>query len=363
MIEARLVAALPAPLRTAGAGAPEVVGPPGRRVLLQRDDAELVAVRLDEAAVPGERVSFPAPWPRRYGTATVAPDLGLAVFAGTHALRAVDRTGAVRWEIRHGCWEDGCFGLHTSFEEYGGTDDHRRPNSGSAAFSSAGSLLWAHVRTEAGEEDWDDHAWEEWLLVDPADGRVLARTGLPTAAEASSHVPHPDPARMGLGIGEGQDGVPLYRGRWDGTAMTAVPVGDGECIPQAVSPSGERLLTVSHYQESLRMHRTADGSDTACLDADGAVPRHPAAPDRDAPRWDHRGGFLDEAHVLAGTAESDEPYGRPRHWLLSADPLAVLDEIGYPVPPSGAPTPLGNGTWTTLADPPHTLNVWRLPPA
>src|ERR1700754_461260 len=99
-VTVRLVATVAAPLDPASADAPQVLHWPGRRLLQQRGDTELAVRDLDD----GTEVRFPAPWPRRYGSATVSPTGDVAVFAGVHALRAVDSTGAVRWETRHGCW-------------------------------------------------------------------------------------------------------------------------------------------------------------------------------------------------------------------------------------------------------------------
>lgn len=143
---ARLVATLTAPLdrdRDA-AYAPSVLRWPDRRLLIQRGDFEAVAVDLDDPSAPQTR--FPAPWPRRFGTFTVAPGGDLAVFAGVHSVRAVDPAGAVRWEVRHGCWEGGCRILHASFEEYADSRSHLYADSGSAVFSADGSLVWAHIR-------------------------------------------------------------------------------------------------------------------------------------------------------------------------------------------------------------------------
>lgn len=108
---ARLVTTLAAPLDPAEADAPSVLRWPSRRLLVQRSDRELVACDLDELRSGTDEPTvtrFPAPWPRRFGTATVAPRRDLAVFAGVHALQAVDPAGAVRWEVRHGCWDCTC---------------------------------------------------------------------------------------------------------------------------------------------------------------------------------------------------------------------------------------------------------------
>ncbi|WP_406379587.1 hypothetical protein [Streptomyces sp. NBC_01618] len=169
-----------------------------------------------DAGDAAEAVRFPAPWPRRFGTANVSPDGGTAVFAGVHAVRCVDAAGATRWEVRHGCSSGECPLIHASFDEYAADDEHAYPDSGSAAVSADGKLVWAHVRgpfADDGEEADDD---ELWLVIDAADGRVLGRAATGTVASGSFHTPHPDPAQMGLSIGEGEEGSPALWGTGTG---------------------------------------------------------------------------------------------------------------------------------------------------
>ncbi|MFF5422296.1 hypothetical protein [Streptomyces misionensis] len=195
---ARLVTTFAAPLdrERDAADAPYLVrwpvprpgGASGRRLLVQRGDTELVVVAPDrtgvsdaadvpEAAdVPGSAhapaVRFPAPWPRNFGTFAVAPDAGLAVFAGVHAVRAVDPAGAVRWEIAHGCWEGSCRTLHTGFEEYATDTRHRYPDSGSAVFSRRWTNGWSSTPPTAGSSaGWTRRRWR------PA--RTTSRTRIP----------------------------------------------------------------------------------------------------------------------------------------------------------------------------------------
>lgn len=162
-----------------------------RRLLVQRGDTELIAVDPgDPDAAP---VRFPAPWPRGFGTCTVAPGGGLAVFAGVHAVRAVDPSGAVRWEVAHGCWEGSCRTLHTTYEEYAADRRHLYADSGSAVFSADGTLVWAHIRGPVAASGPDPEALDEWLVIDAADGRVLGRaeTGTVAAAPTMSRIPTP----------------------------------------------------------------------------------------------------------------------------------------------------------------------------
>ncbi|MFD3694606.1 hypothetical protein ACFWUZ_00320 [Streptomyces sp. NPDC058646] len=256
---ARLVATLTAPLPFSGADdAPSVLSRPGGWRLVQRGDTEVVvrdAARAGAAAPEPAEVRFPAPWPRRFGGYAVAPTGDLAVFAGPHALRAVDITGAVRWELWHRCWAVDRFG----------------------------------------DED-----------------RVLL----------------------------------------------------------AVSPSGGRLLTVTHDQDALTVHRAADGTGSG-PDADGwsvegelgadVLPGHPEAEPGDEDAcvfFDYEGGFVDEGTAVVGTVESDEESGAGRHWFVDLTGLRVTGEIAYPFPVSGLPRALGDGTWYTASAEDDALHVW-----
>ncbi|MEV0010379.1 hypothetical protein AB0M10_13140 [Streptomyces sp. NPDC051840] len=355
--QAGLVTTIAAPLEFSGAtDAPRVQGGAGRRLLVQRGDTELVVRALDPAEA--EEVRFPAPWPGRYGHHAVAPAGDLVVFAGLHALRAVDREGRTRWEVRHRCWA-GCAG-HQDFAEYAGERDHRYTGSGSAGFSSDGRLVWAHVRGSL--DDDRGRGADEWLVLDSGDGTVLARTATHTAAAGSGHVPHPDPALMGLTVGEGQDGAPLRWGRWDGRTLAVDDFGGQDLVLLAVSPTGGRLLTVTHDQDTLAVHRVADGTVEADLAAD-ALPAHPAseaeAEDCEAEAFfDYEGGFVDEDTVVAGTVESDEEFGEGRHWLVEASRMRPVDRIAYPFEVTGLPSGLGDGTWYTVSAAENALHIW-----
>ncbi|MEH0424460.1 hypothetical protein [Streptomyces sp. B21-083] len=213
--------------------APRLEWRAGTRLLIQRGDTELIVQNLEPSAT-AEAVRFPAPWPRRYGHCAVSPSGDLAVFAGLHALHAVDRRGKIRWEVRHRCWT-GCAG-HEAFTEYANERDHRYVGSGSAAFSADGTLVWVHIR---GPLTCDrGRGADEWLVIAAEDGTVLARAATHTAAAGSDHIPHPDPGQMGLTIGEGQDGSALRWGRWNGRTLAIDSFGYEDRFLLAVSPTG-----------------------------------------------------------------------------------------------------------------------------
>ena len=348
-------------------GGPIVQRWPHRRLVVIRADDELLAYDLDRltAGDGAPAARFPAPWPRRAGGLDAAsPTLDMAVFSGQHALHAVEPNGALRWRVRHACW--GCWSCHDSYEEYTDSDhEHRCHDDGSCWISADGSTVWAHVRTPLADDADPEKYDEEWLVLDAADGRVLGRASTDTAAAGSEHVPPPDPGQMGLQVGEGQDPMPLLWGRWDGTRLTVTRIGDDDDDRGLtdVSPDGTRFLTVAHLQGELAIHRLPDGAVTHEIAAYDRLPSHPQAPSdiEDEPFWDHHCGFLDEHTVIAGTSESDMEYGQPRHWLIEAQQGKILGQVEYPMPVSGTPTALGDGTWLTCGEDPFQLLLWSLP--
>ncbi|GGQ09293.1 hypothetical protein [Streptosporangium pseudovulgare] len=345
---ARLVATAAAPLDPASADGPQVLHWPGRRLLVQRGDTELAIRDLDGE---GLEVRFPAPWPRRYGSVAVSPTGDLAVFAGVHALRAVDSTGAVRWELRHGCWSAAvCAEAHASFSEYADDHHHGHADSGSAAFSSDGRLLWAHIRSHAGHD-----TNEEWLILDPADGTVLARAETMTVGSGSAHFPHPNPAYMGLTVGEGEEDSPVLWGHWDGARLTVRRF--VEEVLLAVSPSGECFLTTDPGQWSLYLHRAEDGLELRRLDAEEAVP--PPSGEDDRARWDYEAAFPYDDTAVVGTEHHTDAV--PRHWVVDPRTMGVRGRIVYPFPIAGSPRSAGEAAWYTVSRDQTTLHLWDLP--
>jgi hypothetical protein len=313
---------------------------PGGPLLVQRGDEELAVVRVDGAAPP---VLFPAPWPRGFGGAAVSPDGSLALFAGLHALRAVEPDGSTRWESGYDCWaEVVCRVRHASFAEYADDPGHRGADGGSAAFSSDGKLVWAHTRVDEGE-----HTGERWLVLDAADGRVLGGTDTGTFG-AGRHCRHPDPSRMGLSVGQGDQDSPALWGRWDGRTV-AVERFDEEVL-LAAGPSGERLLTVDTLQRTLRLRDAAGAAEPV------TSPPDPWVTDEERILWAPEAAFPAEDAIVAAT----ETTGEPCHWLVDAGTLAVRGPVGYPVPVSGLPRPAGPGTWFTASADLSAVHVWAL---
>lgn len=351
---ARLVATHAAALDPVSADAPNVLHWPGRRLLVQRGDTQLAVRVLDDEGKEVREVRFPAPWPRQYGSVTVSPLGEIAVFAGVHALRAVNTAGAILWEIRHGCWSAAvCEESHASFAEYADDYYHSTADQGSAAFSSDGKHLWAHVRKQT-ENHAEDEAEEEWLVINSADGTVAARADTMTVGSASFPFPHPDPAQMGLTVAEGEEESPVLWGRWDGTKLTVERYIEEVLLD--ISPSGEHFLSTDPGQWSLYLHRVADGEELRRLNAaDGVPPESTESDGRVC--WDYQAAFPYDNLAVAGT---DGYAGTPRHWLIDPGTLAVRGRIAYPIPVSGSPLPAGQGMWGTVSEDKAALYLWTL---
>lgn len=359
-IAARLVASIAAPLDSTSAEAPQVLHWPDRRLLVQRGDTEVVALDLDVPhAGRASEVRFPAPWPRHFGSVTVSPERDAAVFAGVHAVRSVEATGATRWEVRHGCWGGGCPLLHVSFGEYADDRDHLHADGGSVAVSADGRLVWAHVLGSSGSGGHTEDAPEQWVVLDAANGRILGGVETMTVASNSEHTSHPDPGWMGLSIGEGEEGSPVLWGRWDGQQLTTGQIGV-EQVLLAVSPAGRHLLTVDVGQWSLSLHQVENGSVLRELDAADTVPAHPGSTGEDRVYWDYDAAFVDEDTIVAGTSECDAPYGSVRHWLVDVHGMSLRGEISYPVPVSGPARAAGGGAWYTISKDGTSVDLWEL---
>lgn len=360
---ARLTATIAAPLGLSSADAPKVLHWPGRRLLVQRGDTELVTLDLSVAGEgPTPEVRFPAPWPRQFGTATVSPHQNAAVFAGVHEVRLVETTGATRWRVPHGCWAGLCSSpTDSGSPQHVDNTAHAHADSGSAAFSSDGEFLWAHIIGPLGDAPNPDvdEASELWVILDARSGRLLGRAETMTTASSSEHTPHPDPTQMGLSVGEGEEGSPLLWGRWNGQEMTTHRLGI-ERILLDVSPAGRRLLTVPVGQWSLALFDAQNGSTLRKLDAAGTVPNHPLSTGNSRVYWDYEGAFVDEDTIIAGTSECDASYGSVRHWVINADQMALSAEVDYPFPAWGPARSAGAGTWYTVSKDGATVHLWSL---
>ncbi|MEW1635178.1 hypothetical protein AB0469_13975 [Streptomyces sp. NPDC093801] len=320
----------------------------GARRALLGNGHELEVFDLD-GLFAGERAPgavFPLPWPGwEWGVPSVSPDGSFAVFSGQRAVRAVGAGGELLWEYRHACWGPELGHPHSGDEQ----EVCRGSEHGSCRVSDDGRLVWAHVVTGDGEDDWQ----ELWVVLDARDGRELARVPLDSAAEGSHHLSHPDGIHMGLSIGMGQDGVLLHWARWDGERLTEWDLNENlDRILIDVHPGHAGYLTVEHYGSDLELH-ALDGDVLASAEPEDGAAGAPAS-------WDYGCGFVDAGTVIASVPDDDEFPDLAGHWLLDARTLRKRGRVSYP---AGSATarhllPLGDGTWLTWDDGTQTLNRW-----
>ncbi|MEU9130996.1 hypothetical protein AB0D08_23340 [Kitasatospora sp. NPDC048540] len=338
-IGARLLATAVLPdARAVTGGHALTLGPGPRRAVLR--DGDLLAVYDLDRVFAGDTApesTVPNPWPGwSGGVHAVSPDGGLLVLCGQRSVRAVDRAGRLRWEYRHGCWGEGRH-RHEGPAPCPGRDN------GSCRVGVDGQTVWAHVLPDIDHGDPAVDSHEEWVVLGLADGRPLGRARIEGCTAGSYQIPHPDGGRMLLGIGQGQDGSPLYLGHWDGTGLTAHPLGDGFRVVSDVHPSGLAFLTAPHGSGDLLLHRFPDG---ATVMARGAL----------GEPWDLLAGFLDPYTVLTAAGRRSREDGE--HWLLDALTLRPLGPIAYPRPVRGHPRALGDGSWLTLDEDGGALHRW-----
>jgi hypothetical protein len=323
---------------------------PDRVVWFARTDTQIIAYDLDR--LPGGDVTasvFPAPWPRKVGRCTVSPDLSFAVFSGVHAVQAFDAGGGMRWQVRHSCWSGSCLEQHTAYQEYADDGHHRYPENGSARVSTGGKLVWAHVRgpLPGDEVRADRDSWlkgEQWLALDPASGRLLGRISTETYAGGSHQLPHPDPERMALNVGEGQDGSTTWVGRFVDGRLEGVLIGK-EAILIGVASSGRTLVTVDHgSRDELNLHRYEDGAVIATFAAGWLSKRD----DRATLLWDlHEIGAVDEHTVILSTSVEGDREKGVEHWLIDTDTAEVSGPVIYPGATPKLALGFGSGRWLT----------------
>jgi hypothetical protein len=59
-----------------------------------------------------------------------------------------------------------------------------------------GRTVSAHVPADVEHQDPATESYEEWVVLDIADGRVLGRVPTSTSSAGSHHIPHPDGEHM-----------------------------------------------------------------------------------------------------------------------------------------------------------------------
>jgi hypothetical protein len=282
---------------------------------------ELIVV--DEQLAELKRFPLPSTW---RGGHSVTPDLQLAAISQLDHVALIDADGREVWRRPHPAW------------------GNSESESGSCWVNTDGARIWATVPPDA------DHNADEWWVLDAITGDVLGVAPLECRAAGSHHVPHPDGVHVGLSVGEGQDAVQVYWGRWDGRPIVTRLDSHSRVLVD-VRPDGSQYLAMPHGEDrTVTVHAFPSGAvqasiDEADLSEDGD----------DADGFDFCGGYVTNELALISTLELR------RHLVLAADTLAFVDEVDYEHDAVlDVLTPTGRGAWLTGDYTTGHYQIWRL---
>ncbi len=262
--------------------------------------------------------------------AVVAPDGSCVVRCSQTAVECVGADGAERWRL--------------AFE----APAHSSVGWVDCEFSSDGAQVWVY-RPDAmlGRGDGGDR----WLVLDAADGRVLAEAPLPTVGQGARQVMHPDGRHVLLDVGEGQDGVQLFRGALVGDRLEVHEYPwDDRCLVD-VSPDGREFMTVGHGEDDAVFHAFPDGEELCSFGLERFVSEDEEEEEQITVAWS--GGYLNEETAVITLAGESGDAEWTRHQVVDLASGAILGEI------PGEPRLLGDGTWVAM-DEQGRLNHWGL---
>lgn len=202
-----------------------------------------------------------------------------------------------------------------------------RPGSGppACAWTSDDAVVWVYA---------PDVAHDRWLALDAATGGTLTEHRLPTAGEGGEHFATADGRYMLLCVGEGQDGVHIFRA---GPELHAY--GGTDRVLVAVAPDDAHFMTVAQDQDDVAFHALADGAVLTRV----PVTRLTAGPD-DFLEW--TGGYLDAGTAIVVVAgETDEGEEWWRHVRVDVRSGEVLGDLPVTTIDAYDLQPRGDGTY------------------
>ncbi|WP_394618621.1 hypothetical protein JNUCC0626_05835 [Lentzea sp. JNUCC 0626] len=253
----------------------------------------------------------------------VSPDLTQAVYATDNELVCIDQAGVVRWRYAFGMFQEKVLGAWAGCE-----------------FSLDGATVWLFRPDAMGH--WND-CQDTWLVLDAATGTLLAGAELGTVGHAGVQHPHPNGTDVLVDVGEGQDGLFLFRGRLTGDTLEVVPYPWNDRALLDFSPDGHHFMTVDHQQEDVAFH-TYPG---------GEVVHRVSVVDlgfeRDAAWLAFTGGYLDADTAFAATTDEDEE--QVRHHLIDVHTGTHLGTFdAHTGGDAYGAIPVGGGAWLTIED-------------
>jgi hypothetical protein len=308
--------------------------PRGRRLVSRLRDGYLYVVDFADAG--GGEVAPCAAFPfggrpgDDYGAA-VSPDAEFAVYATPAEAVRVDADGVVRWRL--------------PFPEH----SDRWSAYADCAFSLDGRHVWIY-RPDAmlGRGDGD-----LWLVLNPADGRVVAETALPTRGQGATQIAHPDGEYMLMDVGEGQDGMYLFRGGLDAGKITVYTYPWHDRCLIDVLPHGREFMTVSHDGTDVVFHAFPDGARLREYTRDQFMSQETDGNEDETLHIAWGGGYLSSTTAVITLAGESEDADWSRHYVVDVETGMVGGEL------PDDPELLGDGTWVTEDDQ-GRLSHWTL---
>jgi hypothetical protein len=308
----------------------------------------------------GPYLRFPIAGWTKQASGDISPD-GTSVVYVTHTeVACVLADGTVRWRIP----------LDPPVHSSTGRAD--------CAFSLDGKQLWLYL-----PDAMLGRGEDRWRVLDPADGTLIAETTLPTVGQGAVHAIHPDGQQVILDVGEGQDGLYLFRGGLDGGRLLFEPYPWHDQGCAALAPDGLSFMTLSHEEDEItfwtfpegqrQMSLTLDAFGPPVASVDGADnAEHDDADESDeqdgefaaeiedeeeAARFGFYGGYLDDARAVIlvdDTGDMEEH----RHFLVDIATGRLLTQLR--VAATETPTLLGDGSWLSIGDQ-GRVTRWTMP--
>ena len=184
---------------------------------------------MRDRALPSSAWSLAA-WPpttRSFGTHAVRAEDEVALVSGVDTVTLLDVRGEPVWTFRHEApWQNGGF------------------ERGCAWFDDAGEPFAMVPRQEYDGCD--------VVHLGRRDGRPLERVRIDTDPGGTEAIHHPD-GRIGLSVGEGQDGVFAWWTRLDAGGLELIEAPWADEVLFDVDPAGEHVLTTPHSEGPLRV--------------------------------------------------------------------------------------------------------------
>lgn len=265
----------------------------------------------------------------------VAPNLDRAVYTTSHSVVCINQNSDLLWNYDLG---------PRSIQRYLG---HPR-----CVFSLDGAWVWVYrpdVMADRGPD---------MLVVLRADtGQEVARTALDSVGEGANLALHPDGRHILLDVGEGQDGVKLYRAAFTGDDIDLHSYGwDDRCLVD-VAPDGQWFMTVDHGQHDIAIHVFLSGEVVLRVPVETFGHEY-FGDDEAGMAWN--GGFLNADIAVVTIAGEKDDKEWHRHYsidLRTGTPRGHFEAYSRD---SYDFEPLGDGSWIVSGPDGSVVRRWLL---